>query len=76
MSNLDYIYENLQNRKEIYIMDDLEDIAVRYKPTIDGYKYFAKIKGNAEYEISENTNIVARADMGGTILTKEQYYNY
>jgi hypothetical protein len=76
MSNLNYILENLEKRKEIYIMDDLEDIVVRYNPVKEGYKNFAKFKGEKEYEISESSNVVTRADMGGTILTKEQYYSY
>ncbi|OQB30269.1 MAG: hypothetical protein BWY08_01279 [Bacteroidetes bacterium ADurb.Bin174] len=76
MSNLNYILENFEKGNEIYIMDDLEDIAVRYSPTKKGYENFAKFKGEAEYRISEHSNVVTRADMGGTILTKEEYYNY
>jgi len=76
MSNLNYILENLEKRNEIYIMDDLEDIAVRYSPVEEGYKNYAKFKGEKEYEISSTSNVVARADMGGTILTKEEYDKY
>mgnify|MGYP000964650111 FL=1 len=76
MSNLNYILENLEKRNEIYIMDDLEDIAVRYSPVEEGYKNYAKFKGENEYEISSTSNVVARADMGGTIMTKEQYDKY
>lgn len=76
MSNLNYILENLEKRNEIYIMDDLEDIAVRYTPVEGGYKNYAKFKGEKEYEISSTSNVVARADMGGTIMTKEEYEKY
>ncbi|NLD23358.1 MAG: hypothetical protein GX670_03910 [Bacteroidales bacterium] len=76
MTNDRYIYESFKKGKEIYIMDDLEDVAVRYCPTKEGYKTYAKFKGESEYKIYEKSNIVTRADMGGTILTKEQYYSY
>ena len=76
MSNLDYIVKNYEEGNEIYIMDDLEEIAVRYAPTKDGYECYAKFKGEAEYKISEHSNVVARADMGGTILTKAEYERY
>ena len=76
MSNLNYILENLEKRKEIYIMDDLEDVAVRYCPTKEGCKTYAKFIGESEYKIYEKSNIVTIADMGGTILTKEQFYIY
>ncbi|HBT86699.1 MAG TPA: hypothetical protein DEB12_12455 [Porphyromonadaceae bacterium] len=76
MSNTDYIYESYKEGKEIYIMDDLEDVAVRYCPTKEGCKTYAKFIGESEYKIYEKSNIVTIADMGGTILTKEQFYIY
>ncbi len=76
MSNTDYIYESYKEGKEIYIMDDLEDVAVRYRPTKEGCKTYAKFIGESEYKIYEKSNIVTIADMGGTILTKEQFYIY
>lgn len=76
MTNDRYIYESFKKGKEIYIMDDLEDIAVRYSPVKEGYKNFAKFKGEKEYEISGTSNVVTRADMGGTIMTKEEYDKY
>jgi hypothetical protein len=57
-------------------MDDIEEVAIRYSYSKDGYKTFAKFKGGREYKIDETSNIVTRADMGGTILTKEQYKKF
>jgi len=68
MSNLDYIVKNYEEGNEIYIMDDLEDIAVRYAPTKDGYECYAKFKGEAEYKISEHSNVGGEGRHG-------RYYN-
>ena len=53
----------------------LEDIAVRYAPTKDGYECYAKFKGEAEYKYP-NTPMWWRGDMGGTIMTKAEYERY
>lgn len=79
MSNLEYIIKKFKKNETVYLINDLEDIAIKLVPGKDGYKTFAKWQGKSvkdEYEVANETNLSLNARIGGPIITKKEYEEY
>ena len=76
MSNIEFLYNNLEMNKTVYLYHDFEETVYKFIPQIDRTKSFAKFKGKEEFEISQSTKLVFEAKMGGEIVYREFYNNY
>jgi hypothetical protein len=66
--------EKLADGIDVYLINDLEDIAIRISPKQD--RYFAKQKGGREYVVEGTTDLVTTAFISWIELTEKEYLNY
>ncbi|MBW8359311.1 MAG: hypothetical protein K0M63_05835 [Weeksellaceae bacterium] len=77
MSNIEIIYDALNNKKTVFLYDDYEQVVIKLIPVEDGNtKAFAKRKGRKEYSLEANTKVVYNAELGGQIVDQEFYDSF
>lgn len=70
MSNIKYIGEKINKGESVYLYEDLREVVVEITPQ---YKCYVKQKGGEAYLIDNTAKTVADAELGGEIITKEEY---
>ncbi len=76
MSNTNYIHNKLTNNEIVYLYEDLREVIVRIVPQDDKYICYAKYSGKDEFLIDGTAKIVTDAELGGDIITKEEYEKF
>ena len=73
MSNLKYIIEKFAKNDNVYLYDDYQKVAIKMVPKGEETKCFAKLSDGVEYEVDERADIVMNAEIGGEIITENEY---
>lgn len=73
MSNTKYIFEKLQAKQEVYLYEDVREVVVKIVPIGEFYVCYAKYKGKNEFMIDSTSKTVTDAELGGDIITEEEY---
>jgi hypothetical protein len=79
MSKTEYISSKLFKNETVYLLNDYEDIVIKFVPNKRSVECFAKFKGKRkadEYKLERTTNLVLETELGGKIITEKEYDEY
>lgn len=74
MSHIEYIHKKIRNNEIIYLYEEWRDVVVKIVP--ENNLYFAKFRGEQEFSIDSKSKTVVDAELGGSIITKEDYNKF